>query len=171
LPFTPFHLGPALFFGIPLRGYIHAPTFIIANVILDIEPLIVLLLRLQYPLHGYLHTFVAAIGIGIAFGLIMFLLEKPLHPLYKKLLLEPQVTFKKSQFIIAGVLGTMFHVLLDAPLYWDIQPFYPLAANPLYDLASSSQIYLISAWMGVFGIIFYLLLLGVWTYKKLRKTN
>jgi membrane-bound metal-dependent hydrolase YbcI (DUF457 family) len=170
MPFTPFHLGPALCLGIPLRKYIHAPTFILANVILDIEPLLVLLLGLRYPLHGYFHTFIAAIGIGIAFGLVMFLLERPMHPLYKRLLLETDAPFKKSQFRIAGVLGIMLHVLFDAPLYYDIKPFYPLTANPLYGWASSSEIYLLSAWMGVLGIIFYSLLI-VRTYKRPRKSQ
>lgn len=169
MPFTLFHLGPALCLGIPLRKYIHVPTFILANVILDIEPLLVLLLRLHYPLHGYFHTFIAAIGVGIAFGLVMFLLERPLHPLYRKLLLEPEKTFKKSQLIIAGALGAMLHVLFDAPLYYDIKPFYPLTTNPLYGWASSSEIYLLSALMGVLGIIFYSLLI-VGHMRKTRKS-
>jgi hypothetical protein len=95
MPFTPFHLGPALCLGIPLRNYIHAPTFILVNAILDIEPLIVLLLGLHYPLHGYLHTFVAAIGVGLFFGLLLFFLKRPMCPLYRRLLLEPQASFRK----------------------------------------------------------------------------
>ena len=169
MPFTPFHLGPALCLGIPLRKYIHAPTFILANVLLDIEPLLVLITGLSYPLHGYLHTFVAAIGVGVAFGFVMFFFERTIHPLYRKLLLEPEATFKKSHFIIAGVLGTMLHVLFDSPLYWDIKPFYPLTVNPLYGSVSSLEIYLLSVWMGILGIIFYLLLLTVWAYKRLQK--
>ena len=169
MPFTPFHLGPALSLGILLRKYIHAPTFILANVILDIEPLLVLLFGLRYPLHGYLHTFIAAIGVGIAFGLVMFLLERPMQQLCKRLLLEPQATFKKSQFLIAGVLGAMLHVIFDAPLYYDIKPFYPLTVNPVYGWASSSEIYRLSAWMGVLGITFYSLLI-VWTLR-IRKAK
>jgi membrane-bound metal-dependent hydrolase YbcI (DUF457 family) len=171
MPFTPFHLGPALCLGIPLRKYIHAPTFIVANVLLDIEPLLVLITGLNYPLHGYLHTFVAAIGVGIAFGLVMFFLERSMRPLYKGLQLEPEATFKKSQFIIAGVLGTMLHVLFDAPLYWDIKPFYPLTANPLYGSVSSLEIYLLSVWMGILGIILYSLQFIVWVYKRRRKNK
>lgn len=171
MPFTPFHLGPALCLGIPLRKYIHAPTFILANVVLDIEPLLVLITGLNYPLHGYFHTFIAAVGVGVAFGFVMFFLERPMHPLYKRLLLEPEATFKKSQFIIAGVLGTMLHVLFDAPLYWDIKPFYPLTANPLYGSVSSLEIYLLSVWMGVLGIILYSLLFIVWVYKRRRKNK
>jgi hypothetical protein len=164
MPFTPFHLGPALCLGIPLRNYIHAPTFILANISLDIEPLIVMLFGLPYPLHGYLHTFVAAIGVGLAFGFVMLLFERPMQPLYKKLLLEPQIQPKKCQFLIAGVFGAALHVLFDAPLYYDIKPFYPLTVNPLSSLASYSEIYSLSAWMGILGIIFYSLLI-VWTLR------
>src|SRR4030067_1435716 len=103
MPFTPFHLGPALCLGIPLRKYIHAPTFILANVIWDIEPLLVLIMGLNYPLHGYLHTFIAAVGVGVAFGFVMFLLERFMHPVYAKFSLESRVMVNKSQFIIAGV--------------------------------------------------------------------
>jgi membrane-bound metal-dependent hydrolase YbcI (DUF457 family) len=170
MPFTPFHLGPALLLGIPLRKYIHVPTFILANVILDIEPLLVMLLGLHYPLHGYLHTFIAAIGVGIAFGFVMFLLERPMGQLYKKLLLEPKASFKKSQFIVAGVLGAMLHVLFDAALYWEIKPFYPLTANPLYGWASALEIYLLSFWMGILGLTFYLLL-TIWHIRKRRNAN
>jgi membrane-bound metal-dependent hydrolase YbcI (DUF457 family) len=98
----------------------------------------------------------------------MFLLERPMQPLYRRLLFKPQATFKKSQFIVAGILGATLHVLFDAPLYVEITPFYPVTANPLYGLGSSLEIYLLSFWMGVLGTIFYLLLVTVWAYKKLR---
>ncbi len=65
MPFTPFHFGPTLGFGLSLRGYLHAPTFIIANVIVDVEPFLVLFLGLRYPLHGYLHTFLLALVTGL----------------------------------------------------------------------------------------------------------
>jgi membrane-bound metal-dependent hydrolase YbcI (DUF457 family) len=99
----------------------------------------------------------------------MFFLERPMHPLYKRLLLETEAPFKKSQFIIAGILGAMLHVLFDAPLYWEIKPFYPLTVNPLYGSVSSLEIYLLSFWMGVIGIIFYLTLILFRTYKRVRK--
>ena len=171
MPFTPFHLGPALFFAIPLRKYIHAPTFILANVLLDIEPLLVLVLGLNYPLHGYLHTFAAAVVVGVVLGFVMFVLERSMHPLFKTLLLEPEATFKKTNFIIAGVLGTMLHVLFDSPLYSDIKPFYPLNINPSYGSLSSLEIYLLSFSLGALGTVFYLTLLIVKSYKRLRKNQ
>jgi len=167
MPFTPFHLGPALCLGVPFRSYVHAPTFILANVVLDFEPLLVLTLGLNYPLHGYLHTFLAAIVLGFAFGLGMFLIEGRMHPLYETLQLEPETPLKRSRFTIAGVAGTLLHVLFDSPLYSDIKPFYPLTLNPLYGSVSSSDIFLITFVMGIFGIAFYILILLL----KVRKTQ
>lgn len=112
LPFTIFHLGPALFFGLPARRYIHTPTFILANVIVDFEPMLVLILGLDYPLHGYLHTFVMAIFLGLFAGYLMFLLEKSFHKIYKVLFLEEESANRLKPFTIAGVSGTIFHVCL-----------------------------------------------------------
>lgn len=169
MPFTPYHFGPALCFGLPLRKYMHAPTFILANVVVDIEPLLVLSLGLNYPLHGYLHTFISAFCFGLTLGFAMFHLEKIMHPLYKTFLLEPKITLKMKPFMVAGVLGTMLHVLLDSPLYSDIRPFYPFATNPLYNSASPLEVYSLFVWMGILGIIFYIGLLFLLAYDRLWK--
>jgi hypothetical protein len=171
MPFTPFHLGPALSLGLPLRKYIHAPTFIVANVAVDIEPLLVLLLRLNYPLHGYLHTFLLSFFFGLAIGFAMFHLEKFLHPLYKTLLLTPNGMSGMKAFIVAGAFGAMLHVLFDSPLYTEIQPFFPITTNPLYNSVSSSDIYSGCVWLGILGLIFYAILVLSHAYKKMRNRH
>jgi len=105
MPFTPFHFGPALFLGLPLRKYMHVPTFILANVILDVEPFLVLFYRLSYPLHGYSHTLLLAIVVGITLGYAMFLLEKTLHPFYKMFLLRTDDQMSLKSFFCCGCLG------------------------------------------------------------------
>lgn len=172
LPFTPFHLGPALAVGLPLRKYLHAPTFILANVIVDIEPLLVLVFGLNYPLHGYLHTFLLASLLGVTLAVVMFCLERFLQPVYKLFLLETDNKPRISAFIVAGVLGTVLHILFDAPLYTDIQPFYPLTtANPMLNTVSSANVYAATMWLGVLGIVFYAGLLLSHVYGKVRKTR
>jgi membrane-bound metal-dependent hydrolase YbcI (DUF457 family) len=99
----------------------------------------------------------------------MFISERISRSLYKTLFLEPNATPKLKSFIVAGVLGTILHVLLDSPLYDDIRPFYPLLANPLYHLASSSEVYGFCMWMGILGIAFYLGLLIFSVYRGLGK--
>jgi Flp pilus assembly protein protease CpaA len=172
LPFTPYHLGPALAIGLPLRKYIHAPTFILANVIVDVEGLLVLVLGLNYPLHGYLHTFLLASLFGVALAVVMFFLERFLQPVYKAFLLETDNKPRLSAFVVAGVLGTVLHVLFDAPLYTDIQPFYPLTtANPLLNTVSSANVYAATIWLGVLGIVFYVGLLVFHAYGKVGKAK
>lgn len=171
MPFTPFHLGPGLGLGLPLRKNLHAPTFLLASVIVDVEPFLVLLLGLRYPLHGYLHTFLLAIPVGLVLGYIMFLLEKSLQPLYKIFLLETGNTLSLKSFVVAGGLGTGLHVLLDTPLYADITPFFPMTANPFYHPSFSPEIYSLCVWMGAFGIVYYLGLLGLSIYRNLSKRN
>jgi hypothetical protein len=167
MPFTPFHLGPALGFGLPLRNYMHLPTFILANVILDVEPFLVLFFGLNYPLHGYLHTFLLAFFVGLALGYVMFLLERIFHPLYRIFLLESRNKLSLKSFFAAGVSGTMLHALLDSPLYGEMQPFFPLTINPLYNPALSLEIYCFCVWMGILGIIMYTGLLAFSVYKRL----
>lgn len=144
----------------------HAPTFMLANVIVDVEPFLVLFLGLRYPLHGYLHTFLLAFFFGLAVGCAMFFLERFLHPIFRMFLLESDGKLNMKSFVLAGALGTVLHVLLDSPLYSDIRPFYPLTINPLLNPALSLEIYSICVWIGVFGVIYYLALLASSVYKK-----
>ena len=167
MPFTPFHLGPALGLGLPLRKYVHVPTFIVANVILDVEPFLVLQFGLNYPLHGYLHTFLASLFVGLLLGYAMFILERFAQPFYKTLLLETSSSLNLKVFLLSGDLGTGLHVLLDSPLYVDIQPFYPLTTNPLHNPALAIEVYSLCVWMGIFGIIWYVSLVIIFGYRKL----
>lgn len=172
MPFTPFHLGPGLGIGLPLKKYIHTPTFLLANVIVDIEPFIVFFFGLSYPLHGYLHTFLVAFLLGLLLGYIMFLLERFLHPLFTFLLLEStNNTTNFRSFIFAGSSGTMLHVLMDSPLYSDILPFYPLKVNPLYNPSISLEIYGFCVLMGLFGTLYYVILFFLFHSKKLKETD
>jgi hypothetical protein len=168
MPFTPFHLGPAFALGLPFRRYLHAPTFILANVILDVEPFLVLFFGLRYPLHGIFHTFLLALFVGLGLGYTMFVLEKFLHNFFRGLLLEPNSKLGLKSFMAAGVLGTILHTLLDAPLYSEMQPFYPLTANPLYNPSLSATIYNVCVWLGVIGVIYYVYLLVLRGYMHVH---
>ncbi|ABL78936.1 hypothetical protein [Thermofilum pendens] len=158
MPFTPFHLGPALAVGLPLRERIHAPTFILASIAVDVEPLVVLVLGLDYPLHGYLHTFAGAALLGLCLGLLMHATEKVLGNAWKRALLEGSRSVGFEGFAVAGILGCTVHVLLDSPLYPDIRPLYPYAANPLYDPSLTPAVYLLCSVLLLGGLAYYLYL-------------
>lgn len=168
MPFTPFHLGPALLFGMLLRKHLHLPTFLISNVILDVEPLLVLILGLRYPLHGYFHTFIIGFLTGFSLSLIMLILERFLATLYKVFLLEHETRPTLIQFLFAGSSGTTLHVLLDSPLYDDIQPLYPSKINPFYNPAFSREIYFLCLVTGVLGFSSYIC---VFVFPRIRKNK
>ena len=166
MPFTPFHLGPAIGFGLPLRKHLHVPTFLVANVIVDVEPLLVLVLGLNYPLHGYLHTFIFASLTGLALGYVMFSVDRFLYPFYKALNLVGEGNQSLKKFMVTAVSGTIFHVLLYVPLYSDIKPLYPIIQNPFYNPNLSLGVYTFCVFMGVVGIFYYV---GLFIYLSLKK--
>ena len=142
MPFTPFHLGPALFFGLLLTRYLHFRTFLIANLIVDIEPFLVLLLGLDYPLHGLLHSFLGGSLVAILLSISMIKLKE-----------------KSSSKSIwsASLSGIYLHILFDSPLYTDIRPFYPYDYNPFYNngIIAGLDIYLLCVLLFVVGVLIY----------------
>jgi hypothetical protein len=80
MPLTPFHLGPGLFIPLLLLNIMDLPTFLIASVIMDIEPILVLSLALQYPLHGFLHTFLGGSIVALVLIVVMFRFRKLFSP-------------------------------------------------------------------------------------------
>ncbi len=64
MPFTPFHFGAHACAALPAGKKINILVFILANVIIDIEPLLIMIFNFAYPLHGYAHTFLGTSIIG-----------------------------------------------------------------------------------------------------------
>jgi membrane-bound metal-dependent hydrolase YbcI (DUF457 family) len=131
MPFTPFHFGPALFFGLLLVRYINFPTFLIASVIVDIEPFLVLFLGLNYPLHGFLHSFLGGSLVAIILSLLMIKLDKKIQKVTEFFKLKQK--FSSKGIWLAAFSGIYLHILFDSPLYMDIKPFYPSGSNPFYN--------------------------------------
>ena len=130
MPFTPFHLGPAILIGFILLRYLDLPTFIVASVLVDLEPLAVLVFGLPGPLHGFFHSFLGASVAAAVLAWVMLRVREFLKPAYAFLGLEGDR--RPRRFLVAALLGTWSHVLLDAPLYGRMSPFYPFGGNPLF---------------------------------------
>lgn len=154
MPFTLFHFGPALLLGLLSLNYLHFMTFIVANVIVDVEPLLVLIFDLNYPLHGFFHSFLGGFIIGVCFSVFMFLLYSH-FPLLRKLFFLDYGCSSLRGFISAGVLGVFIHILFDSPLYSDIRPFFPLTVNPFYNPSITSSIYFLCVVMFLLGLFLY----------------
>jgi len=157
MPFTPLHLGPPLILGYLLRRHIHWPTLIITSVLVDLEPLTILLLNLNtYPVHGYLHTFASAVLLGSLVGLVVWLFRKYFNHLFSLFVLTTRDS-SLSSYMVAGFSGWFIHVLIDSPLYSDIRPLYPLNINPLYCPYVSDAIVKSCLYLTLIGVVIYLL--------------
>ncbi len=154
MPFTPFHFGPHACVALPLQRYVDVPIFIGANVAIDIEPLLVMIYRFDYPLHGYCHTLLFGSVVGLLLGFVVF----PFCKLIEKAMSLLRLPYSTSllKMTVSGMLGAWMHILFDMPLYRDIIPFYPLSANPLYGVLSAKVIYGICALLFLAGLVLYL---------------
>ena len=156
MPLTPFHLGPALFFGLIFFRHLNLPAFLVANVIVDTEPFIVLLFGLDYPLHGFFHSFLG----GSLIALVLYLAIVRMYPYVKRAMDTFRVgqDMSRRKIMLSCLSGVYLHIILDSVLYTDIMPFFPSGVNPFYMLGGigGSHIYLSCVLMLVAGIcLFY----------------
>jgi len=68
--------------------------------------------------------------------------------------LDLEINRKPVPFILAGTSGTMLHVLIDSPLYIEMNPLYPLTTNPMYNPTLSFGVYCMCVMMGIFGLVY-----------------
>jgi len=153
MPFTPLHFGPHACVSLPFYRYLDIPIFLGANVAIDIEPLVVMTFNLDYLLHGYCHTLLIGGLVGLLFATAAYPLRHLIGRAMSLLRLPYAPTYAKMAF--SGVLGAWLHVLFDAPLYYDIRPFYPSQANPLYEVVSPGTVYSICAACFVPALLLY----------------
>ncbi|MFX1419234.1 MAG: hypothetical protein ACFE9N_09975 [Promethearchaeota archaeon] len=170
MPFTPYHLGPSLLFGLLLLSLIDFPTFLIASVIVDIEPLLIFFFNLKFPLHGFFHSFVGGTIIALILTVIMTKTRKFFTPIMSFFKIEQDFSFKK--ILSASVLGIYIHILLDSPLYTDIKPFFPFDFNPLYSIGLQGPlIQMICVWCFLAGVIVYIIILIRFAIKSRNEHN
>ncbi|MEM3555309.1 MAG: hydrolase [Candidatus Micrarchaeia archaeon] len=141
MPFTPFHLGPALLLGMLLFNYVSLPALIISSVITDLEPLAVLLLGLNYPTHGFFHSLLGGTATALFLFFIMSATDKEVQKLMSRIKLQQK--HSKGKILLGCLFGVYSHILLDSSLgYPDIKPLFPFEGNPFSSL-TYSEVYLL----------------------------
>ena len=140
MPFTPFHFGHSLpiVFADLKHKRIDLFSSIVGSVIIDIEPIIILVFGLNVPLHGIVHTFVFAIILGVMVGLIIHATDTfwgKILPFFK----WQQKTSLMNKIFWASFMG-IFHVFLDSTMYIEMNPFLFVPGNPFFGLINSSVI-------------------------------
>ena len=159
MPFTPFHWGPSSWIGLILFKIFDFPALLAASVIVDIEPFCVLFFNLDYPLHGFFHSFLGGSILAVFTAIILYLLRDKIKKIMVTFKLAQDSSFKK--ILWTSFFGVYSHLLLDSFLYKEMKPFYPFETNPFVGLFSSQQIYLFCSLSFLIGILFYLVRLVI----------
>lgn len=165
MPFTPFHMGPGIMVKALTGHYFSLTVFGFSQIVIDIEPL-VRILRGDEVIHGFSHTYVGALIIG----LFSLLAGKPFCEWVVniwnqltgfKFLLWLQVQTRLSWFAATtgAFIGTFSHVLLDSIMHSDMHPLSPFSyENGLLNLMPAGWLYMLCAVLGVFGVIVFAVL-------------
>jgi membrane-bound metal-dependent hydrolase YbcI (DUF457 family) len=118
-------MGPGILIKALLQGSFSLMVFGWAQIIMDVQPLIVMLTG-EGHLHGFSHTYIGAVLLAIfsilsgkylsESGLVLLGISKSANP----------VKISWPVATISAFLGTFSHVLLDSIMHNDVEPFYPL---------------------------------------------
>jgi membrane-bound metal-dependent hydrolase YbcI (DUF457 family) len=167
MPYTPYHFGPSGFISLALRKWLDIPVFVLANVIVDLEVLVINFLGAGWPFHRYIHTLL----IGAAAGIIWALAAYPLRNLFKQLMQLLRIPYKTNlwKMLVSGVLGVWLHVVIDAIYHPDVRLFWPgpSRARPLYRLITTQQLQTICLVFFIAAVIPYAI--AVLSYSKRKK--
>jgi len=152
VPFTPFHLGPALLIGMIFFPYVDLVAIFISSVIVDVEPAY-FLYSTGRPVHGFLHSYMGG-------TLVAFLLSCALYPFrrtYCEILrifgMKQETSFRK--ILLSSLVGVYSHIFLDSFMYPEMEPFYPMHGNPLLGVIKWTLIYDFCMWAFFVGTIVY----------------
>lgn len=171
MPFTPLHLGPGLAIKALAGRHFSLLTFGVAQVAMDIEPLVGLMNGAD-RLHGITHTYLAALMIAVVVAVIAPTLCRPLLRRWNRELVfyrwEGLVTsevFTPVAVIAGAFVGTLSHVLLDSLMHADLTPFAPWSdANGLLGLMSIPAVHQGCMVAGLFGLAVWLMV--AWRQRR-----
>jgi hypothetical protein len=148
VPFTPFHMGPGLLVKALLQGSFSLMVFGWAQIIMDIQPLVVLLTG-EGHLHGFSHTYVGATLIGAGSALTgKYAAEFGLRRMGQARYLP--ISWPVA--IASAFIGSFSHVLLDSVMHADVEPFAPfMLNNPFLGFISVEVLHKLCLYSGLLG--------------------
>ena len=161
-------MGPALALKGVLGGAFSVTVFGIAQVAMDIEPL-VQMIRREDILHGWTHTYIGATVIGAMVFAAAPAFCSGLLRYWNRQLAQHRLDWLRSSVAIGRLpaatgafIGTFSHVALDSIMHTDMQPFAPFATTnrSLYAI-SITGLHEICVAAGLAGI-------ALWVWKSWR---
>ena len=171
MPFTPFHMGPGLAIKALAGRRFSLLTFGMAQVAMDIEPLVGMI-RGSQVLHGATHTYVAALVIAVAVAVVAPPVCRPILRRWNREVLAfrldwlavPQ-RWSVSAVATGALLGTLSHVALDSIMHADIAPGAPWSdSNALQGVLPLASLHWSCVAAGILGSVTWVL--RAWTGRR-----
>jgi hypothetical protein len=169
MPLTPYHVGPALLIALLLYPLLDIPAFLVASLALDFEPLMGLLNLLPWSMHGRFHSLTLSIPVGLAVAGLFILLRRYGKKIWLPAAFAQEPSVKMT--IVSSVAGVWGHVLLDAFVHGDINLFWPIQWNPLYQAVGYSSVIIFCIISFPIAIILYMIrsTVNAWRISKDKK--
>ena len=155
MPFTPFHMGPGIFIKALLQGSFSLMVFGWAQIVMDIQPLFVLLSG-EGHLHGFSHTYLGASLLAIVAALSGKYLSELGLRILRIATIDNPIRIHWWVVFVSAFIGTFSHVVIDSIMHSDVVPFYPFAdGNALLGLVDVAVLHKICIYSGLVGAAMY----------------
>ncbi len=162
MPFTPIHMGPGMAVKALLPRHFSIIVFGLTQIAIDVEVLRYLM-RGEYPLHRFWHTYLGATMIAVVFTLLgkpssqwIKILWNRIAPKNGAINLSVSVPTTWLASFMGAFIGTYSHILLDSLYHGDMKPLHPWSeANHLYGLVSPHSVEVACVLLGIAGLAWY----------------
>ena len=147
-------MGPGILIKALLQGSFSLMVFGWTQIVMDIQPLIVLVTG-EGHLHGFTHTYAGAILLAMfsaltgkylsEFGLVVLGIAK-----------DNSIKILWWVSFLSAFIGSFSHVFLDSIMHSDVEPFYPFTLNnSLHGFISISELHKFCLYSGLIGATIY----------------
>jgi len=155
MPFTPIHMGPGILIKSLLQTSFSLMVFGWTQIVMDIQPLIVLISG-EGHLHGFTHTYVGATIIALFSALTgKYLSEFGLRVL-RITKNNASISIAWWEVFLSAFIGSFSHVLLDSIMHADVEPFFPFTLdNQFLGIISVPMLHKVCLYSGLVGAAIY----------------
>ena len=147
-------MGPGVVVKAVLQGSFSLMVFGWAQIVMDIQPLVVILTG-EGHLHGFTHTYAGATLLAVFSAVTgKYLSEFGLRLMFRDT--RAMIPIRWWVVFLSAFIGTYSHVVLDSLMHLDIEPHYPFSpANHLQGLISISALHQLCIYSGLVGAALY----------------
>lgn len=147
MPFTPFHLGPGALCKAFCGERFSFLMFGGSQVLMDVEPL-VRMIRGDAIVHGASHTVIGALMIA----LLSTAVGRPISNVALRFSGLSDHPISWTVALLSALIGTYSHIVLDAVMHRDMDPFWPFAqGNGLLGSLPLGTLHLLCVLTGLLG--------------------